>query len=212
MRGRSAGNIPPVSTPAAAVLERRRIRGPSALGGDPQRFLQLTRTLAMTDFKLKFFGSVLGYAWQLMRPLMMFGVLYVVFVQFVRLGGETVPHYPAVLLTGIVSYMFFAAATGGCVRAVIEREALVRKIEFPRLVIPLSVVLVAYFDLLLNFIAVFFFILADGVEPRWTWLELPFLLLALGVMATGLGMLVTPPYVRFRDVEQIWEVIMQVLF
>ena len=201
-----------MSATATNVLERRRIRGPSALGTDLTRFLQLTRTLAVTDFKLKFFGSVLGYAWQLMRPLMMFGVLYVVFVQFVRLGGETVPHYPAVLLTGIVSYMFFSAATGGSVRAVIDREALVRKIEFPRLVIPLSVVLVACFDLLLNFVAVFIFIIADGVEPRWTWLELPFLLLALGVLATGFGMLLSALYVRFRDAEPIWEVMLQVFF
>jgi ABC-2 type transport system permease protein len=155
---------------------------------------------------------VLGYLWQLMRPLMLFGVLYVVFVQFVRLGGESVPHYPALLLTGIVTYMFFAAATGGCVTAVLHREQLVRKIEFPRLVIPLTVVLVAYFDLLLNFIAVFIFILANGVGPRWSWIELPFLLLALGVLATGIGMLLSALYVRFRDVEPIWEVTLQALF
>ena len=194
------------------MLERRRIRGPSALGGDPRRFLELTRTLAVTDFKLKFFGSVLGYLWQLMRPLMLFGVLYVVFVQFVRLGGETVPHYPVVLLTGIVTFMFFASATGGCVSAVLNREALVRKIEFPRLVIPLTVVLVAYFDLLLNFVAVFIFVLANGVEPRWSWLELIPLLIALGVLATGIGMLLSALYVRYRDVEPIWEVLLQVFF
>jgi ABC-2 type transport system permease protein len=198
--------------PTLDSAKLRRIRGPSALGGDTRRFLQLTLTLAVTDFKLKFFGSVLGYLWQLMRPLMLFGVLYLVFVQFVRLGGETVPHYPAVLLTGIVTYGFFAAATGGSVGAVLNREALVRKIEFPRLVIPLSVVLVAYFDLLLNFMAVFIFVIANGVEPRLSWLELPFLLLALGVLATGLGMLLSALYVRFRDVEPIWEVMLQILF
>ena len=201
-----------MSTPAVTVLERRRIRGPSALGGDPRRFVQLTRTLAITDFKLKFFGSVLGYAWQLMRPLMLFGVLYVVFVQFVRLGGESVPHYPAVLLTGIVTYMFFSSATGGCVGAVLNREALVRKIEFPRLVIPLTVVLVAAFDVVLNYIAVCIFILANGVDPRWSWLELPFLLGALGIFATGFGMLLSALYVRYRDVEPIWEVLLQVFF
>ena len=204
--------MPPVSTRAEPLLERRRIRGPSALGGDPRRFLELTRTLAVTDFKLKFFGSVLGYLWQLMRPLMLFGVLYVVFVQFVRLGGETVSHYPVVLLTGIVTFMFFASATGGCVSAVLNREALVRKIEFPRLVIPLTVVLVAYFDLLLNFVAVFIFVLANGVEPRWSWLELIPLLVALGVLATGIGMLLSALYVRYRDVEPIWEVLLQVFF
>jgi ABC-2 type transport system permease protein len=201
-----------VSTQALTVHERRRIRGPSALGSDPRRFFELTRTLAVTDFKLKFFGSVLGYLWQLMRPLMLFGVLYVVFVQFVRLGGETVPHYPAVLLTGIVTYMFFASSTGGCVGAVLNREALVRKIEFPRLVIPLTVVLVAYFDLLLNYVAVFIFIAANGVEPRWSWLELIPLLIALGLLATGIGMLLSALYVRFRDVQPIWEVLLQVFF
>ena len=201
-----------MSSPAIPVPERRRVRGPSALGTDPRRFLQLTLTLAVTDFKLKFFGSVLGYLWQLMRPLMLFGVLYLVFVQWVRLGGESVAHYPAVLLTGIVTYMFFASATGGCVTAVLNRESLVRKIEFPRLVIPLTVVLVAYFDLLLNFIAVFIFVVADGVEPRLSWLELPLLLIALGVLATGCGMLVSALYVRYRDVEPIWEVMLQILF
>ena len=201
-----------MNSQAATLIERRRIRGPSALGGDTRRFFELTRTLAVTDFKLKFFGSVLGYLWQLMRPLMLFGVLYVVFVQFVRLGGETVPHYPSVLLTGIVTFMFFSAATGGCVAAVLNREALVRKIEFPRLVIPLTVVLVAYFDLLLNFVAVFVLILANGVEPRWSWAELPLLLLVLGVFATGFGMLLSALYVRYRDVEPIWEVALQVFF
>jgi ABC-2 type transport system permease protein len=188
------------------------VSGPSALGGDFRRFLQLTFTLARTDFKLKFYGSVLGYFWQLMRPLMLFGVLYLVFVQFVRLGGETVPHYAAMLLMGIVTYTFFASATGASVAAVLNREQLVRKIEFPRLVIPLSVVLVAYFDLLLNYIAVFIFVLANGVEPRWTWLELIPLLLGLGVLATGIAMLLSALYVRFRDMAPIWDVMLQVSF
>jgi ABC-2 type transport system permease protein len=202
-----------VSTATEHVpVTRRRIRGPSALAGDPRRFVQLSLTLAITDFKLKFFGSVLGYLWQLVRPLLLFGVLYLVFVQLVRLGGETVPHYPAVLLTGIVTYTFFAAATGGCVTAVINREALVRKIEFPRLVIPLSVVLVAYFEVLLNFIVVFVFVLANGVEPRLSWLEIFPLLAALGILATGIGMLLSALYVRFRDVQPIWDVMLQVLF
>src|SRR6185503_5088542 len=125
---RADGNIPAVSTAERALDSThrlRRIRGPSALGGDAKRFFQLTVTLAATDFKLKFFGSVLGYLWQLMRPLMLFGVLYLVFVQFVRLGGEQVDHYPAVLLTGIVTYGFFAASTGGSVTAVLNRESLV---------------------------------------------------------------------------------------
>ena len=55
------------------------VSGPTALGTDPRRVLTLAWALAVTDFRLKFFGSVLGYLWQLMRPLLLFGVLYVVF-------------------------------------------------------------------------------------------------------------------------------------
>jgi ABC-2 type transport system permease protein len=189
----------------------RPIRGPSALGGDLRRLLHLSVTLAVMEFKLRFFGSVLGYLWQLMRPLLLFGVLYVVFTEFVRLG-EGVRFYPAVLLTGIVLFTFFADATSRSVTAVADRENLVRKIEFPRLVVPLAVLLIAYFNLLLNLLAVLVFVLATGVEPRLEWLALPLLLLPLGLFAGGLAMLLSALYVRFRDVQPIWEVMVQVVF
>ena len=189
----------------------RPIKGPSALGGDLRRLLHLSVTLAVMEFKLRFFGSVLGYLWQLMRPLLLFGVLYVVFTQFVRLG-DGVRYYPAVLLTGIVLFTFFSDATSRSVTSVADRESLVRKIEFPRLVVPLSVLLISYFNLLLNLLAVLVFVLASGVAPRVEWLALPLLLLPLGSFAGGLAMLLSALYVRFRDVQPIWEVLVQVLF
>jgi ABC-2 type transport system permease protein len=189
----------------------RPIRGPTALGSDPSRLLQLSVTLATLEFKLRFFGSVLGYFWQLMRPLMLFGILYVVFTQFVRLG-EGVAYYPAILLTGVVLYTFFADATSGSVTAVLDRENLVRKIEFPRLVVPLSVILLAYFNLALNLLAVLVFVLATGVEPRLEWFALPLMLFPLGAFAGGIAMLLSALYVRFRDLKPIWEVIVQIAF
>jgi ABC-2 type transport system permease protein len=189
----------------------RPIRGPTALGSDPSRLLQLSITLATLEFKLRFFGSVLGYFWQLMRPLMLFGILYAVFTQFVRLG-EGVDFYPAILLTGVVLYTFFADATSGSVTAVLDRENLVRKIEFPRLVVPLSVILLAYFNLALNLLAVLVFVLATGVEPRLEWLALPLMLFPLGAFAGGVAMLLSALYVRFRDLKPIWEVIVQIAF
>jgi ABC-2 type transport system permease protein len=189
----------------------RPIKGPSALGTDLRRLLHLSVTLAVMEFKLRFFGSVLGYLWQLMRPLLLFGVLYVVFTEFVRLG-EGVRFYPAVLLTGIVLFTFFSDATSRSVTAVADRESLVRKIEFPRLVVPLAVLLISLFNLILNLLAVLVFVLATGVEPRVEWLALPLLLLPLGLFAGGLAMLLSALYVRFRDVQPIWEVLLQVLF
>jgi ABC-2 type transport system permease protein len=146
-----------------------------------------------------------------MRPLLLFGVLYVVFTEFVRLG-EGVRFYPAVLLTGIVLFTFFSDATSRSVTSVADRENLVRKIEFPRLVVPLSVLLISYFNLLLNLLAVLVFVLATGVSPRLEWLALPLLLVPLGLFAGGLAMLLSALYVRFRDVQPIWEVLLQVLF
>lgn len=186
-----------------------RIAGPSALGGDVRRFLFLSVTLAVTDFKLRFFGSVLGYLWQLFRPLLLFGVLYVVFTEFVRIG-EPVPFYPAVLLMNLVLFQYFAEATGA-VTSLVDRENLIRKIQFPRLAVVVANVLTATFNLALNMVVVIGLALASGVEVRWTWLELPLLLLCLAALASGLAMLLSAMYVRYRDVKPIWEVVLQVL-
>jgi ABC-2 type transport system permease protein len=187
-----------------------RITGPSALGGSPRRFVYLAVTLAVTEFKLRFFGSVLGYLWQLVRPLMLFGVLYFVFTEFVKIGGS-VPHYPVVLLANVVLYTFFADGTGA-VNSMVDREGLVRKIQFPRMAVPVSVVLTASFNLVLNLLVVLCFALATGVEPRWSWLEAPVLVALLALFVVGLAMLLSALYVRFRDVKPIWEVVLQVAF
>ncbi len=193
------------------VPPAREITGPSALAGSLPRFLHLTWTLAVQDFKLRFFGSMLGYLWQLMRPLMLFGVLYFVFTQAIRIGAG-IDYFAPTLLMNIVLFTFFADATGGSVASVVERENLVRKVYFPRLVVPAAVVLTAMFNLALNLVAVTVFVFASGVQVRLTWLLLPLLITALVVFATGLAMLLSALYVRLRDVAPIWEVVVQVLF
>ena len=196
---------------SATLPELRQIKGPSALGTDPRRFWHLTWALAVTDFKLRFFGSALGYLWQLVRPLMVFGVLLVIFTQVINLGGG-VAFYPQALLFGIVLYNFLSESSAGAVRSITEREPLVRKVEFPRLAVPLSSVLQASFNLGLNLIVVMVFLLAAGGEVRWSWLELPFLLALLGVLCVGLAMLLSTLFVRYRDVEPIWEVLLLIVF
>jgi ABC-2 type transport system permease protein len=188
-----------------------RYSGPSALGDDVRRFASLTLTLAVTDFKLRFFGSAFGYLWTLMRPLMIFGVLYFVFSQVVKFGDD-VQHYPVYLLTSIVLFTYFSETTGGAVRCLVLREHLIRKVRFPRMAIPLSVAVTALFNLCMNLLAVFVFVFASGIEPRLSWLQLPLLILALIVLGTGTAMIVSALYVRFRDIAPIWDVALQVLF
>jgi ABC-2 type transport system permease protein len=189
----------------------RPILGPTALGDDPRRLWILARSLAVTDFRLKFFGSVLGYLWQLMRPLLLFGVLYTVFTVLLDVQGNE-PYYGVSLLLGIVLFSFFAEATGGSVRSLVVREGLVRKIQFPRLAVPLATVLTALFNLSLNLVPVFGFLLVAGGTPRWTWLEFPLLIAVLGVLVLGIAMLLSALFVRYRDVEPIWDVVVQVMF
>jgi ABC-2 type transport system permease protein len=193
---------------SAPMIESHR---PSATGGDFRRFVDLTRTLAVTDFKLRYFGSALGYLWSLARPLLFFGVIYVVFTHVVRFGGD-VKNYAAYLLMAIVLWTFFAETTGTALRSLIVRENLLRKIRFPRLVIPMAVSFTSLFNLLLNLVAVVIFAVLSGVRPHLGWLELPLLVIVLFFFATGVGMLLAALFVRFRDIEPIWDVFLQVLF
>jgi ABC-2 type transport system permease protein len=187
------------------------VTGPAALSGDPRRFLHLTMTLALTDWKLRFFGSVLGYVWSLLRPLLLFAILYFVFSYIVRIG-DTVPNYPLVLLVGVVLFTYFTEVTGDCVSSVVDRESLVRKVAFPRMVVPLSVAISSSFNLMLNLVVVALFVVASGVEPRLSWLLLPIPVLLLIVLATGVGMLLSALYVSLRDIRPIWDVTAQALF
>lgn len=199
------------ATPPLEPLPLRRVHGPIATGGSARRFVHLTMTLARMDWKVRFFGSALGYVWSLLRPLMLFGILYVIFSEVVDAGGG-VAQYPVLLLTAMILFFFFSEVTGAALTSMIDREALLRKIGFPRAVVPLSIVVVASFNLALNLVVLAVFMAASGVEAQLTWLLLPLPIALLMLFATGVGMLLSSLYVRFRDLRPIWDVVLQALF
>src|ERR1700761_1404327 len=194
------------------LVERAPATPGRAPGRSPgrQRFFHLTYTLAVTEWKLRFFDSFLGYLWTLARPLLMFGVLYVVFSKVAKLS--TIPHYPVYLLMGIILYTFFQEGTTLALRCLVDRENLLRKIRFPRMVIPLSVVLTSIFNLATNLVVLVVFILLSGVSPQWSWLEFPVLIGLLIALTTGLALILSVLFVRFRDMQPIWDVFTQMLF
>ena len=165
----------------------------------------------MTEFKRTYFGTVLGYLWSLLRPLLLFAVLLFVFTKIFRLGHD-VPHYPVLLLFDVVLFGFFSESTQAAVGSVVGQEGIVRKTQFPRMVIPLSVVVTALFNLGMNLIVVVIFILAFGVSPTWTWLLFPLIVAALFVYSTAVSLLLSSLYVRFRDTLIIWTVMATALF
>jgi ABC-2 type transport system permease protein len=194
------------ATAHPAALEPRRIRGPSAFGGEWRRFWNLVWLTAAADYKTRYLHSWLGYGWSLLRPLLLFGVLYVVFSQVIGFADQ-VDNYAALLLFNIMLFQFFSDATGSAVRCVAQR-----KMQFPRIVIPLSVVLNALLTTLMNLVAALLLITAIGVEPRLTWLLLPVVLLALLILITGTSLALSALFPRFRDVGEIWSVFSRALF
>jgi ABC-2 type transport system permease protein len=197
--------------PRPGTSDLREITGPSALGGGARRFFDLLWLNSVTEFKLGYHGTALGFAWSFVRPLLLFGVLLLVFTQVFRFGDD-VKNYPAMLLFNIMLFTFFADATGNAVTSVVRSENVVRKMQFPRLVIPLSVVITNALQLALSLIVVFVFLLAYGVDPVWTWILTPVLIVAIVVLTTAVSMLLSVLFVRVRDVSIIWTVLSTLLF
>lgn len=176
--------------------------------------LNLTRELAVTTFKLKYTGSVLGYAWSLVKPLLIFGMTYLVFAVFL-LRGRTNPaeNFPVELLLGIVVWTFFAEATATSTAAVVANAHILRKAYFPRWILVVASTLSVTMTLAVNMVLV----LAIGLPLGWFHvglhtLALPVLFVELYVLVAGIGLLLSALYVFYRDIAHVWEILLQVLF
>ncbi|HMH30873.1 MAG TPA: ABC transporter permease [Methylomirabilota bacterium] len=171
----------------------------------------LLRQLVKSDFKLRYQGSVLGYAWSLLRPLFLFIILYIVFAKFLKVGG-TIPHYPVYLLLGIVLWNYFTEVTAGSVSAIVGSGDLIRKINFPKYVLILAGSFSAFINLLLNFIVIGFFMVLTHVALTSSAIIMIPLIIELFVFSIAVAFFLSALYVKFRDVLYIWEVIIQGAF
>lgn len=167
--------------------------------------------LVRSDFKVRYQGSVLGYAWSLLRPLLLFTVLYVIFVYIIPLG-KGVPHYPVYLLAGVMLWNFFAESTSQGLTSVVARGDLIRKINLPKYLLVFSSVMSALINLFFGMIVLIIFALVDGVVPSIQWLLVIPLVAELFVLSIGISFLLSSLYVKFRDVSYIWEVFLQIGF
>lgn len=185
--------------------------------GDPAMTTQLHRTLALTgvlarsEFKLRYAGSAFGFLWSVVKPLALFAILYFAFSYVLRFG-EGVDDYPLQLLLAIVLWTFFAETTVASTSVLVARADMIRKIAFPRIVLPLSVSGTALLALAFNLSAVLVICMFAGVTPTVAWLWLPLLLLELVLGTIGVSLLLAASFVRFRDMGQIWDLASQLLF
>lgn len=171
----------------------------------------LLRELVTTDFKLRYQGSVLGYLWSLLKPLMLFAIMYVVFVRFLRFG-EGIPHFAISLLFGMILWTFFMEATSQGMQAIAGRGDIIRKINFPKYIIVISGTISALINLLFNLVVVIIFMIFDGVGFHWSQLLFPFTLIIIYAFSLGIAFFLSAIYVKYRDIGHIWEVFLQGLF
>lgn len=173
--------------------------------------LVLLRELVITEFKLRYQGSVLGYLWSLLKPLFLFAILYFVFVYFLRVGAD-IPNWPVAMLLGIVLWNFFSEITNNGLGSIVGRGDMIRKINFPKYVIVFASSISAFINLILNFIIIGVFMFIAGVEIHFGSLMVLWYILQLFVFGIGLAFILSALFVKLRDVNYIWEIIMQALF
>lgn len=171
----------------------------------------LLKELVKTEFKLRYQGSALGYAWSLLKPLGLFSILYVVFVKFLSVG-DAVPHFPVYLLLGIVLWTFFTEATFGALGSIVGRGDVIRKIKFPKYIIVISGTINALINLLFNLTIVMIFAVITGADFGLRSITAPLFIIELYLLALGLGLFLSALYVKLRDISHIWEVLMQGAF
>ena len=167
--------------------------------------------LVKTDFKLRYQGSFLGILWSVLKPLLLFAVMYTVFVKFLRFTDGT-DTYPLVLLLGISLWSFFTEATNVGMQSIVSRGDILRKINFPKYIVILSSMMSALISLSINLCVVFIFMLFSGVELTANITLLPINIIQLFLLAFGIALLLSTLYVKFRDIGHIWDVVTQILF
>jgi ABC-2 type transport system permease protein len=178
----------------------------------PRRNIELVLRLAVTNFRLKYTGSVLGYLWSLVKPLMIFGVTYVVFVKLLNAGARS-PSFPLQLLVGIVVWNFFAETTGSALSSVVANSQLIKKAYFPRPVLVFASTLTASMTFAINMCLIVLIAgILHGLDLRFSSVLALGVILELYLLVVGLGLFLSAAFVFFRDLGHIWDIMLQVLF
>ncbi|MDD5615505.1 MAG: ABC transporter permease [Candidatus Methanoperedens sp.] len=176
---------------------------------DIWKYRHLISKIAISDFKLRYKNSVLGFLWSLAEPLMMLTVLYFVFTNLMRVNVE---NYQLFLLMGIISWNMLARGTAMSLNSIIGRASLVQKVFFPREVLVISSCITAFLMTLFEFAVFGAFMLAFKVMPGITIIYGPPVLLVEFVLILGLSLALSALNVYYRDVQYIWAVFLQAGF
>ena len=173
--------------------------------------LVVFKELVKTNFKLRYQGSYLGVLWSVLQPLMLFAVMYVVFVKFLKFTDGT-PTFPISLLCGTCLWQFFTESTSMGMRSIVDRGDLLRKIHFPNYIIVAATTMGSIISLAINLGVVILFGFFAHAHYTWRVITVIPSILQLYAISLGVALLLGSLYVYFRDIGHIWDVILQALF
>jgi len=171
----------------------------------------LLKELVITEFKLRYQGSFLGYLWSILKPMLLFSIIYLVFARFLRFGSD-IPHFAVGMLLGTVVWNFLSEATSMGMSSIVSRGDLLRKVSFPKYIVVVSAIINALINFGINLIVVLIFGLVSGVFLGWNIIFLPVLIIELFALSLGLALLLSTIFVKFRDIAPVWEVLLQAGF
>lgn len=171
--------------------------------------IRILKEIAVSDFKVRYQNSILGYFWTLIKPLLLFAVLYVVFSVFMRFPVE---NYQLYLLLGVIIWNFFAEATSIALRCFETKRSLITRIYFPRVIIVIASTLTSFLTFLLNMIVFFVFLIISDINLSLNFFFFIFYLIALYFIILSVSLILSVLYVKFRDISHIWDVLLQIGF
>jgi lipopolysaccharide transport system permease protein len=172
-------------------------------------YRELIRILTISDLKVKYQSSVLGFVWSMLNPLLMMLVLYIVFSNVFK---ATQDHFALYLLIGIVSWRFMANGTTSSISAIVGKPSLVTKIYIPRQVLVLSTVLSSFISSILEFLVLIPLLLLLGAGLSPYILVFPLIHIIYFFVVYGISLALASLYVYYRDLNQIWDVLLQIGF
>jgi ABC-type polysaccharide/polyol phosphate export permease len=173
------------------------------------RYRELLRNLVLRDLRMKYKGSALGFFWSLLHPLAMAVVYTIAFEHILKID---IDFFPLFLLSGLLPWMFFAQAISAATGAVADNGNLVRKVAFPRVVLPMGAIGAQFVQFLLMYLVVFPLALVIGVGLSPALFALVPVILLQMLFTVGFGLALSTAYVYLRDTRHLLEVVLQVWF
>ncbi|MBU4369983.1 ABC transporter permease [Patescibacteria group bacterium] len=172
-------------------------------------YYNLIRELSWADFKLKYYGSILGLFWSFLKPFLMLLILYVVFNNFLKSG---IQDYHIYLLLGITFWNFFADGTKASLQSILSKKNILQKINLSPTAVVISAIIHSFWTFIITLIIFFILFFIFGLNIGWSIILLPYFAILIFFLILGMSFLITPLYMKFKDFEHIWDVFLQMLF